>query len=109
MVVTASVENFWALLARSRLLSAEALRDARQRWLRTAGANSSDLLALSRWLVAGRLLTDYQAGALLRGHPDRLFLKEYKLLDRLGSGRMAGVYKAVHRTGEVVAIKVLPP
>ena len=31
------------------------------------------------------------------------------MLDRLGQGRMAGVYKAVHRLGQIVAIKVLPP
>src|SRR3990167_4283723 len=33
----------------------------------------------------------------------------YKLLDSIGQGRMAGVYKAVHRLGQVVAVKVLPP
>src|SRR5262249_20791579 len=37
------------------------------------------------------------------------FLGEYKILDRIGRGRMAGVYKAVHQLGQVVAIKVLPP
>jgi hypothetical protein len=30
-------------------------------------------------------------------------------LDRIGTGRMAGVYKAVHASGQMVAIKVLPP
>ena len=44
-----------------------------------------------------------------RGHVDRFFLDEYKLLDRIGVGRMAGVYKAVHRLGQTVAVKVLPP
>src|SRR5262249_25366645 len=29
--------------------------------------------------------------------------------DRIGKGRMAGVYKAIHPSGQVVAIKVLPP
>jgi serine/threonine protein kinase len=46
---------------------------------------------------------------LLRGHADRFFLNEYKLLDRIGVGRMTGVYKAVHRLGQTVAIKILPP
>src|SRR5262249_28533234 len=36
-------------------------------------------------------------------------LGEYKVLERIGKGRMAGVYKAQHRLGQTVAIKVLPP
>src|SRR5262249_49448253 len=46
---------------------------------------------------------------LLRGHADHIFFNDYKLLDRIGRGRMAGVYKAVHQLGQTVAIKVLPP
>src|SRR5207248_1230816 len=46
---------------------------------------------------------------LARGHADGFFLNQYKILDRLGKGRMAGVYKAQHETGPIVAIKVLPP
>src|SRR5206468_1799478 len=37
------------------------------------------------------------------------FLGHYKILDRIGKGRMAVVFKAVHRLGQVVAVKVLPP
>ena len=51
----------------------------------------------------------YQADLLQRGHADRFFLGEYKLLERIGQGRMAGVYRATHRHGFPVAIKVLPP
>ena len=60
-------------------------------------------------MVANRYLTEYQATLLARGHADGFFLSEYKILDRLGKGRMAGVYKAQHQLGQVVAIKVLPP
>src|SRR5437868_6322642 len=60
-------------------------------------------------MVQHRYLTDYQAGLLARGHADGFFLNEYKILERLGKGRMAGVYKAQHQLGQVVAIKVLPP
>ena len=45
----------------------------------------------------------------LRGHTDDFFLGDYKILERIGRGRMAGVYKSVHPSGQVVAIKVLPP
>ena len=60
-------------------------------------------------MVANRYVTEYQATLLARGHADGFFLNEYKILDRLGKGRMAGVYKAQHHLGQVVAIKVLPP
>jgi len=106
---TPSIESLCNLLGRSRLLSAEEVPAVRQRWLREAGESGGDPAAFCKWLVASQYLTDYQAGLLLRGKVDRFFLNEYKLLDRIGVGRMAGVYKAVHRIGPTVAIKVLPP
>src|SRR5262249_11493100 len=62
-----------------------------------------------RWLVEQNLLTEYQASLLGRGHTDGFFLCDYKILDRIGRGRMAGVYRATDASGSVVAIKVLPP
>ena len=60
-------------------------------------------------MVANRYLTEYQASLLARGHADGFFLGDYKIMDRLGKGRMAGVYKGQYRLGQIVAIKVLPP
>jgi serine/threonine protein kinase len=62
-----------------------------------------------QWLVVNRFVTDYQATLLSRGQVDDFFLGEYKVLERIGRGRMAGVYKAEHSSGQIVAIKVLPP
>jgi serine/threonine protein kinase len=104
-----SVEGLCNLLARSHLLSSTDLRAMYQRWRSEAREATADLNRFTRWLVAQQYLTEYQVGALLRGHAERFFLNEYKLLDRIGKGRMAGVYKAVHRLGHIVAIKVLPP
>jgi serine/threonine protein kinase len=104
-----SVEEVCDLLTRSRLLAAEELRALRHRWHREAGAPKGDADAFLGWLTAGEYVTTYQADQLLRGRTDRFFLNDYKLLDRVGSGRMAGVYKAVHSLGLVVAIKILPP
>ncbi len=106
---TAPVESLCQLLARSKLLSADEVRTLRQRWQREGGTAAGDPAEFCKWLVRSRYLTDYQAGMLSRGHADRFFLGEYKLLERIGVGRMAGVYKAMHRLGEIVAIKVLPP
>src|SRR5207245_1688456 len=105
----ASVEEFCNHLARSRLLPPDEIRALRQRWRGEAKDASEDPERFSRWLVAKQYLTEYQATLIGRGHTDSFFLNQYKILDRIGRGRMAGVYKAVHQLGQVVAIKVLPP
>src|SRR4051812_31403668 len=106
-----TTENVCGLLIRSRLMTPEEMRDMHQRWLAEAGAGATNLGQFTKWLVARRYVTDYQAGLLTKGHgnPEAYFLNQYKILDRLGRGRMAGVYKATHTLGQTVAIKVLPP
>jgi serine/threonine protein kinase len=104
-----SVEGLCNHLARSRLLDANTIRGLRQRWRSEAGPAADDGGKFSQWLLAKRQVTDFQLGLLTRGFGDMLFFGEYKLLDRIGQGRMAGIYKAVHPTGQVVAVKVLPP
>jgi serine/threonine protein kinase len=105
-----TVESLCNQVARNRLLAPEAVRALRQRWRDEARAAADDAGRFSQWLIAGGHLTDFQLGMLTRGFADLLFLGDYKLLDRIGQGRMAGVYKAVHATsGQIVAVKVLPP
>src|SRR5262249_29663522 len=104
-----SVENVCGLLIRSKLLNPDDVKTMYARWQSDAKAAAGNLAAFSRWLVAHQYVTDYQATLVTRGQVDDFFLGQYKILDRLGRGRMAGVYKAVHHLGQVVAIKVLPP
>jgi hypothetical protein len=99
---TASVESLCNLPARSKLLSAGEVRTLRQRWQREGGAAAGDSAAFCKWLVRSRYPTDYQAGMLSRGHADRFFPGEYKLLERLGVGRMAGVAREKSREDFVV-------
>jgi serine/threonine protein kinase len=103
-----SVSNLGELLVRSRLLSADEVRMIQQAWCCEA-QGPADVEQLSCWLVDNRYLTGYQAAMLVRGHVDHFFLGPYKLLDRIGKGQTALVYKAVHRLGQTVAVKVLPP
>ncbi len=104
-----TVENICGLLIRSRLLAPEDVRSAYQRWLTEARDDVNNVNQFIRWLVANNSLTEYQGNLIAKGHADSFFLDQYKILDRLGRGRMAGVYKATHHLGQVVAIKVLPP
>jgi eukaryotic-like serine/threonine-protein kinase len=104
-----SVEALCNGLARSRLLPAEEVRKLHRSWLDEAGAKAGDIAEFSRWVVARRYVTEYQLGVVQRGHGNDLFLDQYTILERVGKGRMAGVYKAIHRLGPTVAIKILPP
>jgi serine/threonine protein kinase len=102
-----SVEAVCNLLVKSGLLTPPQLRGLSRRWRAEAGAD--DAAAFCQWLVAGGYATEYQAGLVMRGKVDHFFFGPYKLLERVGKGRMAGVYKAIHPLGQVVAVKVLPP
>jgi serine/threonine protein kinase len=104
-----SVENVCGLLIRSRLLNPEGVKAMYQRWQGDAKEQASNLGQFTRWLVINQYVTEYQASLVAKGHADDFFINQYKLLERLGRGRTAGVYKAVHQLGQVVAIKILPP
>lgn len=110
MAATApSVESFCNLLVRSRLLQAQEVQALHRRWRHESKEGAANLERFSRWIVTQNYVTEYQIQSLLRGRIDHFFLNHYKILDRIGKGRMAGVFKAMHSLGHVVAIKVLPP
>lgn len=104
-----TVQNVYGLLLRSKLMSFDEAKEMYARWQKEAGDGAGNLARFAAWMVANKYLTEYQAGLLARGHAEGFFLNDYKILERLGKGRMAGVYRAKHKLGQVVAIKVLPP
>jgi serine/threonine protein kinase len=104
-----SVQNLCGFLIRSKLMSPDGMKAMYQRWQAEAPGNLENLGQFTQWLIANKYVTEYQAGLLARGHADDFFLNQYMILERLGRGRMAGVYKAAHPLGQVVAIKALPP
>ena len=65
--------------------------------------------ALLPALVEQRLLTPYQSQRLALGQRFGLVLGDYRVLDRIGSGSMAVIFRGEHRhTRRRVALKVLP-
>ena len=103
----ANPNDLVALIVRSRLMGAEELKGA-LRDLTPTGSNVADLESVRRTLVAGKHLTEYQVALLLRGHADGFFLGPYRIEELIAKGRMSGVYRAAHLSGQEVAIKVLP-
>jgi serine/threonine protein kinase len=104
-----TVEGLCNAMARCQFLQAEQIRDLRQRWQNEAGQASGNFERFTAWLAARQIATEYQIGVLSRGNGQQLFLGPYRILERIGRGRMAGVYKATHDSGLTVAVKVLPP
>jgi serine/threonine protein kinase len=102
-------EGVCSLISRSRLLSEGEVQALYERWRNEATPTGPDAAPFLAWLAEHQHLTEYQANWLLRGRADYFFLDQYKILDRVGRGSMAGVYKAVHELGQIVAIKILPP
>ncbi len=102
-----TAHQVWDLLQRSRLLAPDTAQALYPRWKESHNGGTGQEFA--HWLVSQGFLTEYQSNLLLKGHATGFFLGQYKIVERLGKGRMAGVYKAVHESGQVVAIKVLPP
>ena len=93
-------------LARSNLHPPDEVRALLKRFLERG---TGDAAAFAGWLKGEGKLSDFQAGLLLRGRWDRLKVDDYVLVDRMGQGRLAGVYEARHRLGQRVAVKILPP
>lgn len=104
-----TVQNVYGLLLRSKLMSIDEAKTMYARWQQEAKDAATNLAKFASWMVANKYLTEYQSQLLARGHAEGFYLNDYKILDRLGKGRMAGVYKAQHQLGQIVAIKVLPP
>ena len=104
----ATVTQFLAALGRSKLLSEADLRGVRAKWADDYRADDADIDGFRKLLVKDKYLTEYQAALIQRGREDGFLIGEYIVLDRIGSGQMAGVYKAIHKSGQVVALKVIP-
>ena len=77
---TPSVDEFWNLLARSRLVDAGAV--AALRATRAAAGPAGDAKATAQWLVDRGVITRWQAKRLAIGDLGPFFLGDYRLLER---------------------------
>lgn len=102
-----SVPEYCAVLGRSKLVSESDLTAIRAKWVNGVSGRDADVDGFRKFLVREKCLTEYQAALIQRGRAEGFVVGEYVILDRIGSGQSAGVYKAIHKSGQLVALKVL--
>jgi serine/threonine protein kinase len=108
MSLQVSANSFQQMLSHSGLLSETQLRQVEQRF--PASARTSTPKAVCDWLLQEGAITEWHAEKLLQSKFRGFFLGPYKLLNRVARGGMSTIYSAQHKeTGEVHALKVLPP
>lgn len=107
MAHAANVDDYCTILSRSKLLS-EAEVAGLVRRFREAKGSDDDVDGFRKFLVQKKALTEYQAAILQRGRSEGFTIGGYVIQDRIGKGQSAGVYKAKHPSGQIVAVKVLP-
>src|SRR5208283_416689 len=105
IMAVSTTDEYLSALEKSKLLGSEQLAEAH----RLAG-ESSDAAALAKALAREKLVSRWQAGALLGlGQRAQLRLGKYKLIQPLGKGGMGAVFLAEHVTmNRRVALKIVP-
>lgn len=108
MSLQVSVNSFQQMLSHSGLLSETQLQQVEQKFPSSAGTSTPR--AVCDWLLQEGAITEWHAEKLLQSKFRGFFLGPYKLLNRVARGGMSTIYSAQHKeTGEVHALKVLPP
>ena len=104
-----AVADFWKLVIESKLLSPAQCQQYAAEFGQVKGAaNQSTAGTLAEWLIAQNILSRYQATILLAGKNGPFEYGDYRVYDRLGGGRLAGTFRAVHAaTGHPVTLSFL--
>ena len=90
-----SLERFWKLAAESQLLSDASSMSLAEKFAQQQGPSASAEMA-ARWLIDEHRISPYQAKVLLAGRPGPFVYGDYRIHDRIESGRLSGIFRALH-------------
>lgn len=96
-----AVMDFWRLAVQSRLLTADQGKELAREYLSMSGAaggapGQGNAKTLAEWLVSRNIISRYQAKVLLAGKAGPFQYGDYQVYDRESSGRLSGLFRAVH-------------
>lgn len=102
------ITDLWKLIFQSQLLSREQCQRLNAQFLQSEGKADPRAKKLAEWLIRQKALSKYQAKILLAGRPGPFLYGDYKVYDRIESGRLAGFFRALHvGTNHPVLLKFL--
>lgn len=111
---TPAPEDFWKLLAASRLVPADALDRLRRAYAHevsdgpSAAGDAAATTALAKWLVQRGVLTKWQGRRLLNGDSGPFFVGDYRLMERLENDGAGRLFRGRHEpSGRGVCLMVL--
>ncbi len=95
--MSVDIQSFWKLLVDSRLFDSQHIQQLSSSFGQVKGAaQSGNAKTLAEWMISQNYLSRYQATVLLAGRPGPFFYGDYKVYDRVDSGRLNGMFRAVH-------------
>ena len=89
------VESFWRLVVEAQLLTLEECHMHHAAWLQQQ-PQGGDAQTLAEYLVAANVISRYQASILLAGRAGPFVYGDYRIYERIESGRLAGIFRALH-------------
>lgn len=107
-------EEFWKLVAASRLVAADVVAGLRRDHEREAAGqppaanNEAASAAIATWMVRRGVLTKWQGRRLLHGDSGPFFVGDYRLLERLENDGPGRLFRARHEpSGRTVCLLLL--
>lgn len=94
--MSTSIPLFWKLIVDSQLLKPKECRKLAEEFTQQVGGSEKASDALAEWLVKKGAISQYQANVLLAGQAGPFVYGDYKIYDRIESGRLTGIFRALH-------------
>src|SRR5215207_4204316 len=92
-----TIQDFWKLAVAGGLLSPDRCRRLHAEYKNLKGAaQHATARSLAEWLVAGGVLTRYQASQLAAGRAGPFVFGDYTITERIEAGRLAPWFRATN-------------